>query len=197
MIALARILTRLVGIALLTLLAVGGAAAAVFCISGGHGTLSLPALAGDIHLPQLRDDIGAFLNQVSAHGSIAVVAGLAGLAAVALGALLLAGAWLPTRQRVIVLDHTPDGALAATRRPLAQAVTALALQPSEVIRARTRARARRGHDGGRVRVRVRAASPADKQQAGGAAATAVAALAQPLALRVRVRARKPPKEKQA
>ena len=111
MIALARILTRLVGIALLTLLAVGGAAAAVFCISGGHGTLSLPALAGDIHLPQLRGDIGAFLNQVGAHGSIAVVAGLAGLAAVALGLLLLAGAWLPTRQARDRAPTTPPTAL--------------------------------------------------------------------------------------
>lgn len=155
MIWLARLLAQLLGVLLLVAMAVAGAAAAVFCIQGGHGTLSLPGLASDLHLAQLRDTIGSFLARLQADGPVAVISGVSGAGAILLGLVLLTGSLVSPRERLIVLSDGDRGQIAARRRALAQAAADLAEQPRSVQHARVRARPWRRKTGGRLRIRVR------------------------------------------
>ena len=91
MIAL-RALARVVSFLLLAALALVGLAAAVSCIGSGDGTLSLPWLADQARLPELRDEVGGWLDRLEADGPVAWRSALGGLAAMLLGLLLLAGA---------------------------------------------------------------------------------------------------------
>ncbi len=190
MLFLARSLARLVGILLVVALALAGLAAAVFSIQGGHGTLSLPGLAADLHLPALRQDVGAFIRRLEAPGPVAVVAALAGAGAVLLGLVLLAGALAPRRERLVVLAHDEQGAIAARRRPLGQAAAALAQEPGGVLDARARARPWRRGTGGRIRVLVRT-DDADGSRDGlvQGVAGALAPLTDSLPLKAQVRAK--------
>lgn len=191
-VALARALTRLIALVVLVALALAGLAAAVFCIEGADGTLSLPSLASDLHLADLRDSVGSFLGSLEGHGPVAVVAALSGAGAVLLGAVMLIGALMPGRERLVTLSDGDDGVIAARRRALGQAVTALAEQPRVVLGARARVRPSRRDAGGRLRVRA----DRDPETADREAVDAVAAALQPLtgALslhpRVRTRARR-------
>ena len=128
MIALARVLVRLVAFLLLVLLAVAGLAVAVFSIDTGTTGPSLGRLAELLHLASLRDTVGAWLDQLEASGSVAVVGGLCGLGAVLVGLVLLAGLLVPRRERLITMPSAVSGDLAARRRPLAQVAQTLAEQ---------------------------------------------------------------------
>ncbi|HEX5192191.1 MAG TPA: hypothetical protein VFW09_05250 [Solirubrobacteraceae bacterium] len=191
MIPVARLLSRLVGLLLLTLVAAVGIVAAVFCIQGDHGTLSLPRLAAHLRLPQLRDNVGSFFDQVTAPGPVAIIAVLCGLAAVALGLLLLVGAWVSSRPRRIVFERTPEGSLQSLRRPLGRLAAERAAAPAEVSTARARARAARAGAGGRLRVSGRAATHVDRRRAQASAAASVAQLTADLPLRTRITMRRP------
>jgi hypothetical protein len=189
MIVFARIVTRLLGVLLLALIAVCGVVAAVFCIQG-HGSVSLPSLAADVHLSQLRDQIQTFLDRITAPGPVAIVSALAGLAAMALGVMLLIGAWAPTRERRIVLLREGGGVLGAFRRPLARLAAMLVIEPAVVGSARVRARARRRRDGGRLRIRVAPRDGFSNDGAVTAARTAVEELTGSLPLTARVKPRR-------
>ena len=165
MIIVSRLLARVIAIALAVLIAAAGIAAAVFCIGSGHGTLSLPGLASDLHLPQLRADVDYFLNRTTRRGSVAVLAALGGAAAILLGLMLLAGCWISPRPLRIVLARTSIGCLATRRRALAHLARDHAAACPQIARSRARAWPRRSRDGGRVRLRVRAASETDRRTA--------------------------------
>ena len=165
MIIISRLLARLIAIALAVLIAAAGIAAAVFCIGGGHGTLSLPGLASDLHLPQLRADVDYFLNRTTRSGPVAVLAALGGAAAILLGLMLLAGCWISPRPLRIVLARTSIGCLATRRRALAHLARDHAAAGPKIARSQARAWPRRSRDGGRVRVRVRATSETDRRTA--------------------------------
>jgi len=191
MVLLARILTRLVGVLLFVVLAAAGLAAAVFCIQGGHGTLSLPGLASDLHLTVARANVGRFLHRLQAPGPPAVVSALCGLGAVVLGVVLLIGSLVMTRERLLVLARGENGVIAVRRRALAQAAAALAEQPRMVLDAKARARPWRRRTGGWLRVRVRggeAQGPTDGDVIP-AVRGALAPLTDSLPLRVRVSAK--------
>jgi hypothetical protein len=153
MIALARLVVRLVTLLGLIALSVAGALVAVFCISGGRTGPSLTQGAKDAHLPQLRDTTAHWLGQIEAHGSVAVIAGLCGLGAVLLGLILVVGLFLPRRERLVTLEEGEHGRLAARRRPLAQIATALVTRQPAIASARVRVRPRR-RAGGRVAVKA-------------------------------------------
>jgi hypothetical protein len=191
MIVFARLLARLIGFALLVVIAAAGIVAAVFCIQSGHATLSLPALASDLQLPQLRDHVGDLLGSIEAGGPVAILAVLCGLGAVAIGLLLAAGAWLTPRPRRIVLERTEHGSLGSLHRPFAALAARSAEEPDEVAGARARARAGRRRDGGRLRVMARTARHNDPRRAKGQAQASVAQLTDGLPVRVRVTARPP------
>lgn len=186
---LGRLLTRLLGILLLALLALAGLAAAVFCIQSGHGTVSLPSLASDLHLADLRGTIATFLHRLEARGPSATVAALSGGGAILLGIVMIASL-VPRRERLIVLSESENGVIAARRRVLAQAATALARQPRMVTGARARARPSRRKAGGRLRVRVDQSGDSPNAEVTRAVIAALQPLSESLPLRVRVRARK-------
>lgn len=185
MIAFARVLVRLVAFLLLVLLALTGLAVAVFSIDVGTTGPSLGRLAELLHLASLRDTVGAWLDQLEADGSVAVVAGLCGLGAVLIGLLLLAGLLVPRRERVIAMPSATDGALAARRRPLSQVAQTLAEQAGGVTDARARARPRR-RSGGRLRVRVSRGRTEDAGLVRAAVADRLAELTEAFKLKPRI-----------
>lgn len=191
MVLLARTLTRLLSFGVLLVLAAVGLAAAIFCVEGRHSTLSLPSLVSDVHLASLRDSVGHWLARLQAHGSTATVAALSGAGAILLGVVLLVGALVPRRERLVVLQDGPDGVIAARRRALSQGALILAESPRPILAAKVRARPRRGQPGGTLRVRVWPVEESPGDEAARSAIAALAPLTEPLMLRARVRARKP------
>jgi hypothetical protein len=155
MVLLARLVSRLLATLLLAAVALAGLAAAVFCIQSGHGTLSLPALARDLHLALVRRSVATELARLKAHGPVAVVSALCGVGAVAAGVMLLVGVLVPARERLVILGEDQEGTLGARRRALAAIARTLAQRPHDVVAARARVRPRRRGLGGVLRLHVR------------------------------------------
>ncbi|MGI8623860.1 MAG: hypothetical protein ACR2NB_10365, partial [Solirubrobacteraceae bacterium] len=124
LVGLLALLDRLLAPLLLAVLAVAGAAAAVFCIQGGTATLSLHHLAGLLSLPDLRDAVRDFLDGLEGSGATAIVPLLGGLGAIVLGLALLAGLLVPRRERLVRLEDRPAGPILARRRALARTLGA-------------------------------------------------------------------------
>jgi hypothetical protein len=186
-ILLARTLVRIVSFLLLTLLAAAGLVIAVFSIGEGTDGLSYAQLADLLRLPELRDTVGGWLAQLEApEGGIAQVAALAGLGAMLLGAILLAGVLVPRRERLVTLDTGKDGAVVARRRPLAQIAGTLVDQVRGVTLARVKVRPRRG-TGGTIKVRAQRSRRAQDRDVERAVQEELADLTGPFRLRTRVR----------
>lgn len=185
MIAVARVLVRLVSFLALAALAVTGIVLAVFCIGTGTSGPSLGRLARLLHLASLRATVGHWLGQLEASGSVAVIAGLCGLGAVLLGLLLLAGIFVPRRERLVTLGQREHGTLAARRRPLAQVAAALVEQVRGVTQARVRVRPLR-RPGGRIAVRASRTRPSDPRQVQRAVRDQLNGLTEPFKLKTRV-----------
>jgi hypothetical protein len=186
-----RALASLVGFLLLVLVALAGLAAAVFSLQGGEETLSLHGLSQSIGLDDLAGEFGAWLTDLEASGPVAVVAALAGLGAIVLGIALLVGALVPSRERLVIVRRDERGDVAARRRAVAQAATALAEQARDVISAKAKVRPRRSGSGGRLRVTADHARTAGNRDLGAAAREQIQPLAAPLSLSVSVRGRVP------
>jgi hypothetical protein len=184
-ILLARALVRVVTFLLLVVLALAGLLLAVFCIGTGTSGPSLGGLADQLQLDSLRDTVAGWLDQLEASGSVAVVAALGGLGAILLGLVLVAGILVPRRERLVMLATAEHGTVAARRRPLAQAATALVEQVRGVTEARVRVRpGRRG--GGRLAVRASRTRPADPSEVRNAVRERLSVLTDPFELRARI-----------
>ena len=151
MILLLRALSHLVAFVLLTALALTGLALAVFSIGTGSEGLSLPALAGLLRLPELGEAVGTFLGGLEA-GSLRNETLLGGAVAVVVAVLLLVGALRRPAEAVMVLADGRPGRIAARRRPLGQAVAALAGRARGVAATKVRVKPRRRGLGGRIEV---------------------------------------------
>lgn len=187
MILVLRALARVITFLLLLGLALTGLAAAVFSLQGGDAGLSLPALASHLQLDELRDNVGGFLDDLEADGSVAVASALAGAAAMTVGLLLLLGALVPRRERLVVLDRGADGTIAARRRPLAQLATALARRSRGVTRLRARVRPNRWRAGGRLRMKATHSVAVTAREVKDEVREALQPLSDPFGLRLRVR----------
>jgi len=186
MILLLRAIARLVAFLLLVVLAVCGLAIAIFSIGGSRtGDFSLPGLARLVHLGDLRDQVGELLQDLAGPGPVAGIAALCGIGAVALGLLLLMGALWPRRERLVILQRSEEGTLAARRRVLARVASALAEQTRGVTATKIRVRPGRRR-GGRIAVRAdhsRSQQPQDVRQR---TQMALAPLTEPFGLRARI-----------
>lgn len=185
MIALARALVRVVAFLMLIALAVAGIVVAVFCIGTGTTGPSLGRLAVLLHLAALRDNVGHWLGQLEASGSVAVIAGLCGVGAILLGLLLLAGIFVPRRERLVTLTRSEHGMLSARPRALAQVATALVEQVRGVTQARVRVRAPRTA-AGRMAVRASRTRATDARQLQTAVREQLTPLTEPFGLTARV-----------
>jgi Family of unknown function (DUF6286) len=181
---LLRALVRLVSFLLLLMLAVLGGAVAPFSIQGGDTGLSIPALAEIVRLPELRETLDGFLRALEGSGPVAAMTLLGATAAFLLGVLLLIGVLVPRRERMVALDSSERGKLAARRRPLAQLATALAERAEGVTQARVRVRPRRA-SGGRVDVRAERTPAAEPESVKQAVAQALEPLTGPFKLKAR------------
>ncbi len=182
--ALLRAAVRLVSFALLVVLSLAGLALAVFAVVG---LTQLAELAG---LKGLRGTVGGFLASLEAGGPVAVAAALAGLGAMLLGLLLLAGILVPRRERLVTLTTSDEGTIAARRRSLAQVAKALAEQVRGVTEAKAKVRSRRG-GGGSVRVTAVGTRPSDAGALEGTVGEQLEPLTEPFRLKARVSIRQP------
>lgn len=154
---------RLIGFVLLVVLALVGAAMAIFSIEGGETGLSIPALADLVSLPELGRTSDDFRAQLEGDGPIASLSALGGLAAIVLGVVFIVGALSPRRERLLTLDDSDSGRLAARRRPLAQYATTLAERVDGVSDARVRAKPGR-FGRGSLKVRADRTRPARRRE---------------------------------
>lgn len=113
---------------------------------------------------------------------------LAGLGAMALGLALLAGLFVPRRERLVTLDEDANGRLAARRRPLAQTAGALVEQVRGVTQVKAKVRPGR-RKGGRIRLTADRSRTADAKMVQRAADEALHDLTSSFALRARIRTR--------
>ena len=185
MILLARTLARLVGFLMCVVLALGGLLLAVFSIGTGTHGPSLGGLASLLSLHSVRHTVGDWLARVEAPGSVAVIAGVCGLGAIALGLLLIAGVLVPRRERLVQLAEDERGKLAARRRPLAQLATALVEPVRGVTEARVKVRPSR-RTGGRVSVRASRTANTDADEVRRAVAEQLDPLTAPFKLKARI-----------
>jgi hypothetical protein len=183
-----RAVTRLVTILLLAALALAGLVVAV-CSIGSEGTLSLPWLADQLQLPDLREEVRDFLDTVEAPGPIALGAGAAGLAAMIVGLALLAGALWPRRQRLAILERDDTGTLGATRRALGRAAASLVDGVHGLSARRVKLRPRRRGVGARLEVRATRPETLPTDEARRRADRALHPLAESFSLRPRIRTR--------
>ncbi len=188
MVVLLRALARLVTFVLLVTLAAVGLAVAIFSV-GGSGDLSLAGLAELAGLPELEQKAGRLLRALESDGPIAARSALAGLGVAAVGVLLLIGALAPTRERLVVLDRTDEGTLAARRRPLSQVARALVEQARGVTAGKVKLRPSRGERGGKLKIQAAHSGASDPDQIEQQATAAVSPLAKDFQLKTRVRAR--------
>jgi hypothetical protein len=182
---LARALVRLITFVLLVVLSLAGLALAIFCIGTGTGGVSLGGLAELLQLSALRDTVDDWFTGLEAPGSVAVTAALCGLGAMVLGLVLLSGILVRRRERLVKLTSDESGTLAARRRPLAQAATALVEQVRGVTGVRVRVRPRR-RQGGRLAVRATRSGREDASQIQGAVREQLTPLTEPFGLKARI-----------
>jgi hypothetical protein len=187
----ARALARLIALVLSATLAVAGLAVAVFSAQGDTSPLSLPRLAGLLRLDDLLGSVGLLLRDVEAGGPVAKVAALAGAGAVALGVLLLFGALVRRRERLVVMRSDDAGTIAAHPRAIGQAAVTLGEQSRDVLHATAKATPKRHGAGGRLRLTAYHAQSSDGSGAATASRDRVRALADSFSLGVRVRSRVP------
>ena len=186
---LLRALARLTTFLLMVVLSVVGLAVAVFSVRGDERPLSLPALADNVRLPSLRDTVGDFLGQLEGPGNVALMSLLGGIAAVALGILLLIGALSSRRERLVLLQRGAEGTVAARRRPLGQVAAALAEQARGVVTTSVKVRTNRRGRGGRVEIVALHPRDQSADEVRGAATESLSSLTGPFGLRSRVRPR--------
>lgn len=183
---------RAVMAVLLLLFMVVALAVAIFSIGGGTSAVSLPALAGYLRLPELRDTTGDWLAGLEADGPVAWWSVLAGGIVLAVGLIVLLGYFGPRRERTVVMEDDPAGRLAALPRPLARIAKALAEQEQGVVEARTRVRPRRFWQSG-LAVLVTRPRSASASEVEGRAGDALEPLAEAFNLETRVRSRLGPR----
>lgn len=181
MILLLRGLVRLVAFALLLALAAVGLAVLAAAID-------LAAVTSFLGLPELRDTVGRWFDALAADGSVAVFSALGGVAAVVLGLLLLIGLFVPRRERLVRLESTETGELAAHRRPLAQMATALTERVRGVSESRVKVRPKRS-TGGRIEVRADLPHTAEADPVREAITERLTVLTEPFALVTQVHTR--------
>ncbi len=181
---LLRALARLITFLLLLLLGLAGLTVAIFSIQSGLTGLSLPQLADWSHLADLRDTVGHGLRDLET-GAVNWVAALAGLGAVLLGVLLLAGILVPRRERTVSLRTDEAGTVNARRRALGQAAESLVGQVRGIADANVKAKSRR-RGGGTLRVRAHRIRAADADQLETTVVDRLTTLTGPFALNARV-----------
>jgi hypothetical protein len=187
---LLRALARVVGAALMVVLALFGLGVAMYCVDALVG---LGAARPDrlLDLPGVRRTVGGFLNRLAAPGSTAGLALLCGLGAMLLGVLLLVGILGRRRRRLVLLEENGDGGIIAARtRPLQDMARALT-EPTRSAESAARIKLSRSRHGtqGTLLVLATRTSKTDPGELEIDVQKAVAPIAEPFRLKPRVQLR--------
>lgn len=188
---LLRLVAAILAFLLLLVIAVAGIVVAVFCIRGATATLSLHHLASLISLPELRETISPWLVSLEADGPAAALAALCGAGAILLGIALIVGALVPRRERVLLIDESERGTIAARRRAAGNALVDLAERPREILSARAKIRPNRKRVGGRARLKLTEAAGTDQRPQAAQARADLSELAETLSLKLATVRRRP------
>ena len=189
MILLLRAVARLLTVGLFFVLAACGLAIAVFSIGGSRtGDFNLPGLARLVHLSDLRNQVGELLRDLAAPGPVAAITVLCGLGAIAVGLLLLVGMLWPRRERLVVLEASEEGTLAARRRVFGRVAGALAEQARGVTASKAKVLPGRWR-GGRLSVRAYHSRAQESEDVRQRTLLALAPLTEAFGLRARVQPR--------
>jgi hypothetical protein len=187
---LVRSFARLVGFAWILALAALGLGVAAYCVDAlvGLGSVRPDRLLG---LRSVRRHVGHYLAQLGAHGPVASLSLLCGVAAVLAGALLIVGL-VGSSRRVAALERDGSeftGILSARRGPLRDMLHALA-QRQRRIQIVSRPKLSIKRRGRRGQVTVQAAYRPNQEEpkpAHAAIKEALTPLSEPFGLSVRVR----------
>ncbi len=189
MILLLRAVARLFTITVFVVLAVCGLATAIFSIGGSRtGDFNLSGLARLVGLGELRTQVGELLHDLARPGPVAGIAVLCGLAAIAVGVVLLVGMFWPRRERLVVLETTAEGTLAVRRRVLGRAAGALVEQDRGVTATKVKVRPGRWR-AARLSVRASFAPAQEPPDVRQRTLRALAPLTEAFGLRTRVQPR--------
>ena len=189
MILVLRAVARLLIVGLFFVLAACGLAIAVFSIGGSRtGDFNLPGLARLVHLGGLRNQVGGLLRDLAAPGPVAVVTVVCGLGGIAVGLSLLVGMFGPRRERLVVLQTSEEGTLAARRRVFGRVAGALAEQVRGVTASKAKVLPGRWR-GGRLSVRVYYSRAQESEDVRQRALLALTPLTEEFGLRARVQPR--------
>ena len=186
---LLRMFAQLIGMLLALALALVCLGVALYCLDG---LISLGSIRPDrlLHLPDVRQHVGHFLAQIAAAGSTADLALAGGVVAVLVGVVLLIGTLRSSRERLVVLDSTDDGVLAAQPRTLRAMVQALAEQASGATSIkRPRLKLSRRGTRGRLMVAASRTRTSDASEVESAIDRLIEPISGPFHLRTRVQVR--------
>ena len=157
---LLKALARVVEALLMAAIALVGLGIGLYCLDG---LIALHSARPDrlLHLPTFRHNVGHFLVQLTAPGPVAVLALLAGIAALLVGLLLAVGLLGSRRERLLAIEEdTGEGGLYARRRTIAQMAREEAERAPGVTGAK-RPKVRLARSGRRGRLKVLAARGPD------------------------------------
>ena len=187
---LLRALARVVGAALMLVLALFGLGVAMYCVDAlvGLGSARPDRL---LDLPGVRSNVGRFLDQVAAPGSTAGLALACGVGAMLAGILLLLGILGRRKRRLVVLeDDRQRGVIAARTAPLQDMARALAAPtPSADSATRIKLSPTRHGTQGTLRVSASRTSSTDPRELEAGVQKAVAPITEPFRLRPQVQVR--------
>jgi hypothetical protein len=187
---LLRALARVVGSALMLVLALFGLGVAMYCVDAlvGLGSARPDRL---LDLPGVRDHVGRFLDQVAASGSIARLALLCGLGAMFLGVLLLLGILGRRKRRLVVLEDDGSGGVIAARTTPLQDMARALTEPTRSAESTTRIKLSPTRHGtqGTLRVTATRTSRTDPRELEADVQKAVAPITEPFHLKPRVQLR--------
>ena len=179
MIYLLKPIARLVTFVMLVALAVIGLLVAV---SGIVGVASVAEVLG---IPELRDEIGGWLQSIDGPSELPRGTALLALGAILVALLLLAGVFGRTPDRLLVLEERDGGTLGARPRPLGQAAEALIGRIRGVTDRRVRVRARRGS--GRLDVKATHTRAIEAPAVESEVSSALAPLSEAFGMKTRVK----------
>jgi hypothetical protein len=190
MMLLLRVISRLIGMVWMVVLALVGLGVAMYCFDG---FISLGSVRPDrlLHLPNVRRHVGRFLHQIALSGPTAALALLGGVAAIAIGLLLLAGMFRSLREGLVVLDRDGDGGTVGARTATLGAMCrALAEQaPGVTAIKRPRVKSSRRGTHGRLKITASRARTSDGSELEQAIRKRLEPISDPFGLRPRVRLR--------
>ena len=187
---LVRAIARLIEILWMAVIALVGIGVGLYCLDG---LISLGSARPDrlLHLPVVRRHVGQFLAQLSAPGSVAILALVCGVAAIVIGLALVVGLLGSRRERLIVVERDAErGDLYARTRTVTRMIRSVTEQTPGVTGVhRSKLRLKRSGERGKLKLLASRGPRSDAAAVDDAVHERVDPITEPLHLSADVRVR--------